>query len=146
LAVVETVQPKYGYRVVTLGDHTEVRYDRAGGGSGVVSIYADKISVGGKDYAMEHIGGIFAKIPDFIMKEAGHVPDQNLPRNPLIAIFVLIGRVLGFLDKKSQMRRANEAQWTVWFMYGEEEVPLAWGFGQKRAEALERVFSQLIRA
>jgi hypothetical protein len=143
----EMVQPKYGYKVIERSDHTEVRYDKASGGSGVVYIFSDKIQVGGVAYAKEGIGGVYSKIPDLIAKEAGHVPAPNTARSPITRSAVGLGAAVGAMVKNAQMDRANREEWSVCCTFGEEEeIVLASGFNQARANSLERVFSRLIHS
>jgi hypothetical protein len=91
-----------------------------------------------KLYLKQHITRIYAKIPEFIEREAGHNP------RPPKGIFAAIGFAAGAAVKKAQMDKANEQEWSVWFNYGEKPCRLAWGFNRIRAENLEAELTRLI--
>jgi hypothetical protein len=141
----EMVQPKYGYDVIKHADHIEVRYDQVGGGKGSVAVYPDRVRVGNKDYSRDHIGSVYAKTPDRIVKEMGHVPPQVITGGPLMRLSQILGSAVGGMVKDREMERADNEEWSVWFIFGEaEKIPLAWGFGQARAKALEQLFTRLL--
>ncbi len=132
------VEPEITITVIETPNCFEVHYKREPRGEGIIYVYPDRISVDGKEYARKYISSISKKVPDSIVKQAGHIVPPA--RGPLEAI----GRGLGIWAKQAMLKHADQTGWEVHFQYGEKSYPLAWGFGEARAQALSVEMGRLL--
>jgi hypothetical protein len=116
----------------------DVSYDRAGGSSGVISIFPDRIMVDGRTFTKNSISTVYAKTPDIVEEHARHRPQ------PPKGIIANLAFAAGAATKQRQVDEANRKEWSVWFDYGGKPHKMAWGLDQHRATALERRLSSLI--